>query len=139
MLRRDFQALAGVRVREAKALARAQLYDGAWYLGGLAIESALKSAVARATQRYEFPDRQRANRAYTHNLADLLKLSGLEPRLNVADASVQASWATIKSWNIETRYSVSRPPDEVLDFLEAVAGRRGAGRSGVLRWLRQFW
>ncbi len=134
MLRRDFQALEGVRVREAKALARAQLYDGAYYLGGLAIESALKSALAKATQRYEFPDRQRANRAYTHNLEDLLKLSGLEPRLNAAEATVQASWATIKSWNVETRYRVSRPRAEVLDFLDAVAGRRG-----VLRWLRQFW
>ena len=134
MLRRDFQVLSAVRVREAKALASAHLYDGAYYLGGLAVECALKSAVAKATQRYEFPDRQRSEKPHVHNLEALLRLSGLESRLNAADDTVRASWSTIKNWNVDTRYRVSRPPDEVLGFLDAVAGPKG-----VLRWLKQFW
>ena len=134
MLRRDFQNLSTVRVREAKALARGRLFDGAYYLGGLAVECALKFSVARVTQRYEFPDRHRANRAYTHNLEDLLKLAGLEQRLNSAEPAFQDAWTRTKSWNVETRYSVGRPEAEVLDFLDAVAGR-----PGVLRWVRQFW
>ena len=134
MLRRDFQNLSAVRIREAKALAHVRPYDGAYYLGGLAVESALKSSIARMTERHEFPDQRRVNRAYTHNLEDLLKLAGLEPRLNVAAAPVQDAWARTKSWNIETRYRVGRPEAEVLDFLDAVAGRQG-----VQRWLRQFW
>ena len=52
MLRRDFQILSAVRIREAQALASAGLYDGAYYLGGLAVESALKAVIARTTQRY---------------------------------------------------------------------------------------
>jgi hypothetical protein len=46
MLRRDFQTLSAVRSREAKALAQVGLYDGAYYLGGLAVECALKSKIA---------------------------------------------------------------------------------------------
>jgi HEPN domain-containing protein len=134
MLRRDFQVLAGVRVREAKALAGAELYDGAYYLGGLAVECALKSAVAKATQRYEFPDRKRSERAHVHNLQDLLRLAGLEAGLNASEDTVRASWATVKNWNVDSRYQISRSPADVLDFLDAVAGRKG-----VLRWLKLFW
>jgi hypothetical protein len=134
MLRRDFQNLSAVRIREAKALAQIGLYDGAFYLGGLGVECALKSSIARMTQRYEFPDQRRVNRAYTHNLEDLLKLAGLDPKLKAAEAAVQAAWATTISWNIDDRYRAGRPEAEVLDFLDAVAGRRG-----VLRWLKQFW
>jgi hypothetical protein len=134
MLRRDFQTLSTVRIREAKALARLRLYDGAYHLGGLAVESALKSSIARMTQRHEFPDLRRVQRAYTHNLEDLLRLAGLEPRLNTAETAAQDSWAKTKTWNVETRYHVGRPEADVLEFLDAVAGRYG-----VQRWLIQFW
>jgi hypothetical protein len=134
MLRRDFQALSAVRIREAKALAGVRLYDGAYYLGGLAVESALKSSIARMTLRHEFPDLRRVQRAYTQNLEDLLRLAGLEPQLNAAEAAIQDAWAKTKIWNVETCYRVGRPEAEVLDFLDAVAGRHG-----VQRWLRQFW
>jgi HEPN domain-containing protein len=134
MLRRDFQALSTVRIREAKALASARLYDGAFYLGGLAVESALKSAIARETQRYEFPDLRRVQRAYTHNLEDLLKLAGLEPSLNASEPAIRNSWTKVKVWNVESRYHVGCSELEALDFLEAVAGRHG-----VHKWLRQFW
>jgi len=134
MLRRDFQNLSAVRIREAKALAQVRLYDGAYYLGGLAVECALKSAIARMTQRYEFPDQRQVNRAYTHNLEDLLRLAGLEPRLAAAEAAVRGNWAKTKNWNVETRYHVGRTEAEALGFLDAVAGRYG-----VQRWLKQFW
>jgi hypothetical protein len=134
MLRRDFQTLSAVRVREAKALARGRLFDGAYYLGGLAVESALKSSIARLTQRHEFPDLRRVQRAYTHNLEELLRLAGLEPRLNTAEPAVRDAWERTKTWNVETRYHVGRPEADVLEFLDAVAGRHG-----VQRWLKQFW
>lgn len=73
MLRRDFQVLSAVRIREARLLFRSRLYDGTYYLGGLAVENALKACIARATQRYEFPDRDRANQVYVHDLEKLLK------------------------------------------------------------------
>lgn len=134
MLRQDFQNLSAVRIREAQALARAGLFDGAYYLGGLAVESALKAVIARMTQRYEFPDLRRTQRVYTHNLEDLLRLAGLETQLNAADAAVRRAWETTIIWNVETRYQVGHQEADVLGFLEAVAGRHG-----VQRWLRRFW
>jgi HEPN domain-containing protein len=134
MVRRDFQNLSAIRVSEARRLANAGLYDGAYYLGGIAIECALKSAIARATRRYEFPDLERTRRAYTHNLEMLLKLSGLDTELDDAEPHVQDAWARARSWNVETRYQTGRAAADVLEFLEAVAGRRG-----VLRWLKQYW
>jgi hypothetical protein len=134
MLRQDFQRLSAARLREAKVLARAGLFDGAYYLGGLAIECALKSAIARMTLRYEFPDQRRVNRAYTHNLEDLLKLAGLEAHLDAAEPGVRDSWAKARIWNVETRYRIGRPEAEVLVFMDAVTGRHG-----VQRWLRRYW
>jgi hypothetical protein len=134
VLRRDFQTLSAVRIREAKALASAGLFDGAYYLGGLAVESALKSAIALETQRYEFPDLRRVQRAYTHNLEELLRLAGLEPQLNAAGSAVRDAWDRTRKWNIDTRYHIGRSEAEVLDFLDAVAGRHG-----VQRWLKRFW
>jgi HEPN domain-containing protein len=95
-------------VRDARRLADAGLYDGAYYLGGIAIECALKSAIARATQRYEFPDLERTRRVYTHNLEILLKLSGLDTKLDDAEPHVQDAWARARSWNVETRYQTGR-------------------------------
>ena len=134
MLRRDFQVLSSARVREARTLLRARLYDGAYHLGGLAIENALKACIARATQRYEFPDRQRANRAYIHDLEDLLRAAGLEPQLRSADPTVQTAWAKAKDWNIESRYHSGKSAIEVTEFLGAITGR-----NGVLQWVRRFW
>lgn len=50
MFRKDFQDLAMVRVREAEMLLAAGLFDGAYYLAGLAVECALKACIAKATQ-----------------------------------------------------------------------------------------
>ena len=134
MLRRDFQILSAIRVREAQALAQAGLFDGAYYLGGLAVESALKAAIARTTQRYEFPDLRRTQRAYTHNLEDLLRLAGLETQLKAADIAIRDAWEETINWTVEARYFVGRQEVEAILFLDAVAGRHG-----VLRWLRRFW
>ena len=134
MVRRDFQNLSVLRVREARSLAQVGLYDGAYYLGGVAIECALKSAIARAVQRYEFPDLERTRSAYTHNLDALLKLAGLQTTLDASEPHVREAWARAKSWKIETRYQSGRGAAEVLEFLDAVAGRRG-----VLRWLKRYW
>jgi len=104
MLRRDFQVLSAARAREARTRLRTHSYDGADYLDGLAVENALKACLARATQRYEFPDRYRANRVHSHDLEDLLRAAELEPRLRSANPVVQAAWARAKDWSVETHY-----------------------------------
>jgi HEPN domain-containing protein len=134
VLRRDFQKLSVVRVREARILLQAHLYDGACHLGGLAVENALKACIARATLRREFPDRPRANRAYTHDLEGLLREAGLESRLTSAMPAVKSAWARAKDWQVDGRYELAKSQTEAMEFLQAIAGRQG-----VLPWLRQYW
>jgi hypothetical protein len=110
------------------------LYDGTYYLSGLAVENALKACIARATQRYEFPDRDRANQVYVHDLEKLLKAAGLAAQLRSAVPVTQAAWAQAKDWKVETRYDFGKSETEAREFLRAAAGR-----NGVLPWLRQFW
>jgi HEPN domain-containing protein len=134
VFRRDFQSLSVIRAREAQTLLRAQHCDGAYYLAGLAVENALKACIARATQRYEFPDRDRANRVYTHKLEGLLIEAGLQQELRSTQPAVREAWGQVKVWQIDARYETGRPATEVKDFLRAVAGQ-----DGVLRWLKRFW
>ncbi len=112
----------------------AHLDDGAYYLGGLAVENALKACIARTTLRYEFPDRDRANRVYTHRLDGLLNEAGLRQELRLAQPSVREAWAQVMVWQVDVRYEAGRSATEVNEFLRAVVGR-----DGVLRWLKQFW
>jgi hypothetical protein len=67
MDRKDLRALSRVRLSEARALLKAELPDGAYYLAGYAVECALKACIAKETQRYEFPDKKRVNSSHTHD------------------------------------------------------------------------
>jgi HEPN domain-containing protein len=134
VFRKDFQRLSIVRAKEARILLRAGLYDGAYYLAGLAVENALKACIARATLRYEFPDRDRANRVYSHRLEGLLTEAGLRQELRSTQSAVLEAWGQISVWQIDARYETGRSAAEVKDFLQAVAGQ-----AGVLQWLRRFW
>ena len=55
MKRTEFQAVARMRVREAKVLLDAGDSPGAYYLVGYSIECALKACVARQVRRCDFP------------------------------------------------------------------------------------
>ena len=68
MDRKHLQALSGIRIREARALAKLGMNDGAYYLAGYCVECALKACIAKATLRHEFPDKKRVDLSYTHNL-----------------------------------------------------------------------
>ena len=72
MNRKELQALSRVRLREARALARLGMNDGAYYLAGYCVECALKACIAKATVRHEFPDKKKADLSHTHNLRDLV-------------------------------------------------------------------
>jgi len=93
-----------------------------------------KACIARATLRYEFPDKDRVNRVYTHKLDNLLNEAGLRQELLSASPAVRASWSTVKEWLVDARYESGRTASDVETFLRAVTGRDGA-----LRWLKRFW
>lgn len=61
-------------MKEAKALLTLGLNDGAYYLAGYAVECALKACIAKQTQRFEFPDKDKVTKGWTHKLNELVKL-----------------------------------------------------------------
>jgi hypothetical protein len=76
------------------------------------LECALKSAIARKTQRYDFPPEPKVvtKQTYVHNLDTLLKAAGLGTMLDAAvanDPVLGANWALVKDWDNESRYVAS--------------------------------
>lgn len=126
-----------MRRREARVLLNAKLFAGAYYLTGYSVECALKACIARGTTRYSFPDKERTNDSYTHDLTKLLRTAGLQTAFDqAADArpALAKNWATVKDWKETSRY------DATIDLKKARDLYRAAmGRNGVLAWLRQNW
>lgn len=137
MNRRDLQILSGIRLAEAKALLAAGFWDGAYYLSGYAVECALKACIAKATQRYDFPDKKSVDASYTHNLRDLIKVANLElARLEEAraDAHFRNNWDLVQQWSEHSRYR--RHASEMAEaLLNAVSDRK----HGVMRWIKRHW
>jgi len=134
--RRDFQVLAEMRAKEAGVLAKNGNGEGAYYLGGLAIECALKACIAKKMKRHDFPlAAKHANRVYAHDLGDLLKLAELESHLDKAmkgNRALTANWGVVQNWKVESRYETSG-----LKGTDMVAAVNSA--DGVLPWIRQRW
>jgi hypothetical protein len=136
MTRRDFQRLTRLRLRDARTLLAGGNNEGAYHLTGLTVECALKSAIARKTQRHDFPPKPKVvYGVYDHDLNKLLVAAGLDSALDTAAAAnpvLRANWALVKDWTIGSRYLTIG-----LNGVELY--RAVAGRNGVLGWLRQHW
>ena len=138
MLRKDFQDLAEERIKDAEALLAAGRFSAARYFAGLAVECALKARIAGQTKEHEFPDKERANKAFTHSLDELLKMAELTPELDSRTAvsrAFQTNWIRIKKWKVEWRYETPVGEAESTEFVESVAD----ATDGILPWLRTHW
>lgn len=138
MNREEFRSLSDVRLREAKALLDAGLFHGAYYLAGYAIECALKACICKQTRADDFPDKDRANRAWVHDLERLVGVAGLSKALqDEIDRSpgFGRNWATVKDWSEETRYNVDVPAKTASAFYEACTEES----NGLLSWVRERW
>ena len=137
MDRKGLQELSKIRLKEARALLRSGLADGAYYLAGYAVECGLKACIAKTTLRHEFPDKKRVDSSYSHNLDVLVKLAGLEDsRLSYFGRSpeFQENWATVQLWSEESRYQ--RHSSEAAATLVGAVGDR---RNGVISWIKVYW
>lgn len=137
MKRRDFQQLASIRLREANALLAAGHWEGAYYLGGYVVECALKACIARRTERYEFPDKQRAQSSHTHRIKDLVRVAGIEEDLEavrMTDLRFAAHWQIVEDWSELSRYE-RKGITAAQGLLLALNDRQ----HGVLRWLKGHW
>jgi HEPN domain-containing protein len=134
--RSEFQQLAEVRIREAKALLDAQLWDGAYYLAGYAVECALKACIAKRTQAEDYPPRETRD-YYTHDLNALLKTANLTAAREAegaADAAFDGFWRDVVKWKEDVRYKRVSQSDA-----EALYNAITDPSDGILRWVRQHW
>ena len=137
MDRKGLQELSKIRLKEAKALLKAGMADGAYYLAGYAVECALKACIAKETKRYEFPEKERVFSSYSHKLQDLVKVAGLEQALaGVVRTSPEfrTNWQVAKSWSEQTRYQRHRS-EKAEELLAAVGDRTHR----VISWIKRYW
>jgi len=133
----DLQALARSKLDDAKLLLRRQRHSSAYYLAGYAIEFTLKAAIARQIERHVLPDPTFLRNVYQHNLTKLIGLAKLGIELETArkaNARLDANWAIVSDWNVESRY-------ELIDPVRSVAMVKAVGEpsSGVFQWVQQHW
>jgi len=134
-----FQQLAGLRLEEAKLLSRGNQPSGAYYLAGYAVECALKARIAAQFRENVIPDKNLVNRVYTHDLAELVRLAGLEAELDIArqhDAELDRRWSIVKNWNEQARYSIWTD-EQAAAIIDAIDGAAGVG--GLFEWLSARW
>ena len=139
MNRADLQQLAEDRVLDAAALLHAGRWSGAYYLAGYAVECALKACIAKQTGLYDFPDKTVAQKSFTHNLSELLDLSGLAVQLKLAttqaaNPQLGINWQRVKDWNEKARYE-QKTEVHARELYEAVTDTA----NGVLPWIKGHW
>jgi HEPN domain-containing protein len=138
LTRSDLQQLARLRLREAKALNRAGLHAGAYYLAGYAVECALKACIAKRVRRHDFPDKATVQASWTHSLQDLVKAAELKAPLDsevAANSQFAANWATVSQWRESVRYDTGVAPNFASDIISAISSRA----TGVLPWIVKRW
>jgi HEPN domain-containing protein len=136
--RKQLQDLTKVRLGEARVLLAAKMYDGAYYLTGYAVECALKSCIAKQIKKYDFPDKKLAVGSHTHNLEELLNVSGLKQAHSnelANNPDFKLNWLVVKDWSERARYTTGRSKAEAKDLYAAVTARK----NGILRWLKKQW
>ena len=94
--RADFQQLADLRLKEAKALLDVGMWDGAYYLAGYAVEVALKARICRVLNWLDFPSTEGSPKrtgAFRHMSWTFYCVSrGRNPGSNRATSPCGTSW-----------------------------------------------
>jgi HEPN domain-containing protein len=137
MNRNDFQRLAELRLKEAKALLAAEFPEGAYYLAGYSVECALKACIAKRTKEHDFPDKKLVNESHTHDLGKLLNLAELVDDLDAviqADPAMGTALDKIRDWSETSRYQ-----DKTDLEATALLGAIDNGNGGLLPWIRLHW
>lgn len=101
------------------------------------MECALKACIAKQTRRYDFPDKDRVNRSYTHKFSEIIKLLDMTKDLDAkikSDALFEAHWETVVRWSEQSRYAKYSQAD-AQGLYDAISDPT----HGVLQWLKQYW
>jgi HEPN domain-containing protein len=135
--RSEFQRLANERISDVKVLLAARHWSAAYYLAGYSVECALKACIAKLMKSEEFPDRNFAEKCWTHSLPQLLGLAGLKSDLEnsaKADPDLADNWDAVKEWNESSRYDRTTKV-KAENLYKAIIDKK----HGVLSWLKRCW
>ena len=114
------------------------LYDGAAYLAGYVVETALKARICKVLGIDDYPSTGPLKPTYAvHDLGQLVLLAGLKLRLGLAAAPLLANWSIAQPWTPERRYTApgTQGEQDSLDVLSAIRDPK----DGILRWIAKFW
>lgn len=135
--RKQLQALARLRLREAEALYAAGLYDGCVYLAGYAVELALKSRICKLLDLKNYP--LEFGQAFKiHKLEQLKVLAGLSAQIDPSkNKKLFDNWSKAIEWDPEQRYKAPGGYDAITakQILDSIRTRP----NGVLTWLSRRW
>lgn len=130
--------LAIERLQEAECLIANGHFGGAYYIGGYAIELALKAVVCKKLDiemfEKEAVPRHISKAFMIHNLLDLVFLAGLRNELMRAcekDGFLLDCWSLISNWSEQRRYDLPCNAQTAKIFINSL--------KHVLRWLQLNW
>ena len=111
---------------------------GAYYIGGYAIELALK-AIACKKLDVEIFDKEAVSRQVSksfmiHDIDDLVTLSGITRTLknaSMSDEILQLSWSRVSAWSEQRRYDLACSVVSAEVFVLSL--------KIVIKWLQQHW
>jgi HEPN domain-containing protein len=138
MNRADLHSLVDLRVADANALLGTARYAAAYYMIGYAVECALKACIAKQIKEHDFPDRKLILDSYTHNLEQLLAITGLKAQFEArmeADKAFEVNWSIVKDWSENSRYDATISEVKARDLMLAITDQA----HGVLTWLKTQW
>lgn len=130
--------LALERLQDAECLIANGRVGGAFYIGGYAIELALKAVVCKKLgvemfNKEEVP-RHIAKPFMIHDINDLVILSGMSNDLDNAcmESHVfQVSWSRVSAWSEQRRYDLACEIENVEVFVNSL--------KIVIGWLQKHW
>lgn len=136
--RTQLKELSKLRLQEAQHLLGVGLYDGACYLGGYAVELALKARICKLLKVAEYPER--LTNFKIHKLEDLVYLAGLKEEWETKkNSSIQflANSNAVFAWSETWRYlpKGTRSQANAQDFIEAITDTT----DGVFTWIKNKW
>jgi hypothetical protein len=135
--KKELKAISLMRLKEAKMLYNNKLYDGALYLSGYVIETALKARICKILD-VDYPDKETSFK--THSIDLLVKLGGLTNMLDQKlnnDVNFKANWSLIRPWKPEFRYNPIGASSQIK--VQEVISALEDKNDGVLTWLKTKW
>jgi hypothetical protein len=138
--RNELKTISKTRLKEVKVLYESHLYDGAKYLSGYVVETALKARICKILNS-EYPENGEVARSFlTHKFDNLVKLSGLQKTLDAelnSNVNFKTNWSLLTSWTESFRYKPigTSSQTDVEDLLAALED----SNDGVLTWIKRKW